>query len=331
MEADYILYKVRPEDSLKSLANRLNTTTDFLKEFHNHMTPINEHLFINNLLGVKTIYIPKIILSKKEEEEEDLLPKPDKEVSKNFFSSEYFVEETIENLETKFSINYDVQINYQEKDNQRILEFTKSNFLKDGNKPDDKASSLSIACMESLYPIPFVVASDGVIKDINDYHNSVPKKFEAKKGDIQDFMIGEISDQYVNLFSQNITDKAFFLKQIKEQFFFYFMFPSLSWFHKKSVWKEEIVFPYESKPVEMQFEANYERDYTINEMQTCIIGKSFNPKIDDGLRNDIQWNIEADYVTHKISKNLLEVRAEILGEIDDETIYKHQITVKNTQ
>lgn len=331
MEADYILYKVRPEDSLKSLANRLNTTTDFLKEFHNHMTPINEHLFVNNLLGVKTICIPKIILSKKEAEEEDLLPKPDKEVSKNFFSSEYFVEETLENLETKFSINYDAQINYQEKDNQRILEFTKNNFLKDGNKPDDKASSLSIACMESLYPIPFVVASDGVIKDINDYKNSVPKKFEKKKEDIQDFMIGEISDQYVNLFSQNITDKAFFLKQIKEQFFFYFMFPSLSWFHKKSVWKEEIVFPYESKQVEIQFEANYERDYTINEMQTSIIGKSFIPTIDDGLKNDIQWNIKADYITHKTSKNLLEVRAEILGEIDDEIIYKHQIIIKNTQ
>lgn len=332
---NFIRHKVRPDDTLTSLAQRINISENDLKKFHNQNCGKMNKLWVTNLKGIEFVMIPTHFITEEEQENQNLKMLPSENYFQNFHANQYSVEENFEHpgkQDSKF--NYTVNLKIQQRQNNFIADIELRNYTKNGNVPDDKISSLSLECMKSIYPISFELSENGTIHSCF-AHQKIIEKFKSKRNDIEDFYIGEISKNYLETFEQNISDESYFLKQIQSNILYQILFSNLNWFHKQSVWKDKFTVYPNSFPLE--FECKTEHEFKDEKyIQTTISGSlSENCSLrellkgmrieDESTEDNVQVEIEINYFSDKISKQLLKVKSSVKIWFQNELFQEHRL------
>ncbi|WP_426276137.1 hypothetical protein ACN9MN_14780 [Chryseobacterium sp. S-02] len=337
MENDFIKYKVQPKDSLNSIAFRMNMNELELKEFHNKHCEKMDKLWFGNLQGVKFILIPISYISKTEQERQLQKKLPSIVDIISFHSSEYIVTENIEQFnQDQLQLNYKIRLDIEEKKGQIIVKTQQTDFRKNNIVPDDKVTSFALACMEKISPISFIL-SEGKISALAN-HKSLVQKFKDKKSELKDFFIGDVANSYIDLFSDNISNEDYFLRQMQCTLVYKILFPDINWFHKKTEWKEKFAIYYNSFPLEFNFKTEYFYENP-EYIETVLTGKisencSFQELIkgsrirDENDVNKLKANIHLYYFTNKITRQLSEIKLEINIWYKDKLFHKHKLHLK---
>lgn len=337
MEIDFLEYKVRNGDTLHSIALRLGITGEELKLFHNSHCQRNSKIWFDNLNDVKTVFVPLQVKTEKQKDREKNNTLPSLQVLNSFFAKTYTITETfVSPFETALTIDYTVDIDVRKDKgaNHHILSYSQDHFKTHGEAPEDKMSELSIACMKSIMPIDFKLSGTGKIIGFT-AHRKIIQTFAEQRKDL-DFFAGEISERYMDKFEKNISDEAFFLRQLQSTLLFQVLFPKLEWFHKKTEWTESFYFLQNSFSVPCTMEIEQENEdqdhitttltgnsaefYSLQELKT---GTKHNEPVDD----PVSGNIIIEYTTHKKSRNLVQASAAVSLWREEELIQKHIITI----
>ncbi|WP_123947042.1 hypothetical protein [Chryseobacterium sp. CBo1] len=337
MMPNFIKHKVRPQDSLASLASRMRMTEDELKEFHNHNCGKMDKLWFTNLRGVEFVLIPTLFISKEEQEIRKSKMLPSKEYSQGFHASKYLVSEKFEEPHKKDSdFNYSANLNIQNSKHGFAAETSLADFRKNGIASDDKVSSLSLACMNSIYPIPYNISQKGKLGSLLDHKNLI-EKFRNKRADLEDFFIGDISKSYIDWFVEKLTDENYFFRQIQSSLLYQTLFPNLEWFHKKTGWKEAFYIYKNSFPVEFNFQTELtfddpdlvETKITGTNSENCSLRELLKGiRIEDENAKDyIDAEIQIQYFTHKITKQLYEIKSSVEIRHQNEVFQKHHLHI----
>ncbi|SMO96189.1 hypothetical protein SAMN06265171_11630 [Chryseobacterium rhizoplanae] len=338
MKKDFIKYKVKPSDSLNSIAFRMNMNKHDLKEFHNQNSGKMDKLWFDSLRGVEFILIPIAYISK--EEHENLLQKrlPSVQDLASFHADEYNITENIQQFnKSELTFNYEVNIEIEQKASQVIATTRQKDVKKNSSTPVDKISSLALACMETVSPIPFIISPDGKISLFAD-HKTLVQKFKDNQTAIRDFFTGAPSKAYIDLFYENISNEKYFLKQISSTLLNKILFPNMNWFSRKSRWVECFKIYHNSFPLKFDFNAEYFHE-NIEYVETVIKGIiAENCSLQELIKGsrfenekqeeNINASIYIHYFTDKLTKQLVEVSASVLICHRNELFYKHDLNIK---
>ncbi|MEF9480578.1 hypothetical protein OWR28_25445 [Chryseobacterium sp. 1B4] len=337
MEIDFLQYQVRNGDTLTSIASRLGMTGEELKLFHNSHCEKMDRVWFENLNKVKTIFVPihHKTEAQKDQERKNTLPS---QFSPSFFATTYTVYESFESpFETPVNIGYTIDLNLhkERKTGQYIVSYVQKDFTSDGNAPDDKVSSLSIACMKSIMPLEFIMNEKGNITGFAD-HKKITDTFIHQRKDLEEFYVGEVSQNYMNIFERNIKDESFLLQQFQSTLLFQTLFPGIDWFQKKAKWKEPFYFLQNSFPV--QCEINIEQENgDENAVSTILNGKIRELctsqeilrgiKLKEKTSEPASGNIVLEYTTNIKNKNLLQAKASVSLSHEGVLIHQHHINI----
>lgn len=332
-------YQVKKEDTLQSVAEKLGISAEALKRYHNTYCEL-KNLIGNDLKGVQEILIPtkeKISEYKETQKNIELSNNlPSIYLTKGFYASSYEVKERFEQLDQEdLEINYLTSIVLRETlDKGFIAETKTSEFMKNGESPDDKISMLSLACMESISPISFLIPAQGKIKGFYD-HKSIIKKFESKRPDLEDFFVGEVAQSYFDKFHASLTNESFLLKKLSSTLLYQVLFPEMDWFRRKKEWEQNFYFIPNSFPLKCTFEIEYNHDNP-DAVETTIHGNNIDDytlqelikgdKFEEIREEKVSGKIKIKYTTDKTTKQLLRADAEAVLWHEEEMYSKHTLT-----
>jgi len=337
MEIDFLQYQVRNGDTLTSIASRLGMTGEELKLFHNSHCQKMDTVWFENLNSVKTIFVPTDFKTKEQKEQERKNSLPN-QLSDSFFAKIYTVDETFESpFESNVNIKYAVELNLRKDKNtgQYILNYLQKDFKSNGDAPDDKVSSLSITCMQSIMPLEFIVNEQGKITGFAD-HKKIMVTFSKQRKELEEFYVGEVSQYYMDTFEKSINDEMFLLRQFQSTLLFQTLFPKIDWFQKKTKWKEFFYLVQNSFPVQCEItieQENIEEDSVSTILNGKIIELCTSQEIMRGIQlkesapEPAQGNIVLEYITHTKNKNLLQAKASVLLSYEEEFIHQHHIKI----
>lgn len=339
MITNFIKHKVRPDDNLSSIAARINISEKDLKEFHNQNCGKMDKLFVTNLKGIEFVLIPVHFISEEEKKIEQQKLLPSTYYFPKFHFDTYSVEENFEQTESEnLKFNYKIDLNIQEDKENIIAEIYIKDVTKNNEIPHDKISSLALECMKSLYPISYKISLNGKIESFFK-HQSLIKKFKAKRNNIEEFYIGDISKKYLDTFEEDISDEAYFFRQMQSNILYQILFPNLEWFHKKSTWKEKIYIQINSFPLEFSFQTEqlFEDSEFVETtvegtlLENCSLREFLKGnRIEDenkDLENNIDIEIIIEYFTHKDTKQLHEIKSSVIIWYQNELFQKHQLQI----
>lgn len=331
-------YQVKKGDTLQSVAEELGISAEALKRYH------NTYCDLKNLIGVDLKGIQEVIIPSKNQIAE--LKEVQKQLSyseklpslylnKTFYYPTYEVTESIETLgQEDIKINYSTAIKLNEiSDRGFIAIVNNSDFKKKGQSPDDKISMLSLACMESISPVAFLVPVQGKLKGFYE-HKTLVKKFENKRADLESFFIGDINKAYFDKFYSNITKENYLLKQFCSTLLYQVLFPEMDWFRRKKEWEEEFFIIQNSFPVNCRFitEYNFENPENVEIIikgeikENCSLQELLRGlKLEEEGAETLSGDVELKYTTHKLTKQLQKVEAEVILWHEDEQYNKHTL------
>lgn len=332
MKKEYIKFNISGDITLTSIANRIGITPEELKKFHNDLCQNQEKIYFDNLKGLKFIFVPTNY--KTYEEEKALLEaeRPSNHYYKDFLFKNYSVIETYEKPHKEdLSIPYSIVIDFPEKENSSLLYISHTDFI---NRNESKMTELSILCMESIYPLPFLLSDNGKMLGIH-YHKHIVEKFEKKRSDIEISFMSDISNQYLDLFYENLSNETFFFNQLKSNLLYQTIFPNMEWFHKNNSWVEPFYIQQNSFPMVCTFEADYHHgDENIEvsiqgwtselvTLQEVLLDK----KNEETTHNPMKGKITLRYVIRKKDKTLLKAESTIMLFYGDELYESHRIEI----
>ncbi|MDW9381887.1 LysM peptidoglycan-binding domain-containing protein [Chryseobacterium sp. JV558] len=337
MEIDFLQYKVRNGDTLTSIASRLGMTGEELKLFHNSHCEKMDKVWFESLNDVKNIFVPTNFKTEaqKEQERKNSLPS---QFSDTFFAKSYTVNETFESpFESPVTIDYTIELDLRKDRNKghHILSYSQNDFKSNGNTPDDKVSSLSIACMKTIMPIEFILNDKGQITGFAD-HKKITDTFTQQRKELEDFYVGEVAQNYMDSFERNISDEAYFLQQLKSTLLFQTFLPTIDWFQKKAKWTEPFYFLQNSFPAACEInleQKNEEKDSVLTILNGKITELCTPQEIMRGIRltesaaEPASGNIVLEYTTHTKNKNLLQAKASVLLSHEEVVIHQHHINI----
>lgn len=340
MDHSIIIYKIKPDDTLSTIGQKIGMSADEVRDFHNLHCERNGLMYFNSLIGIEKILLPKNFKSAAHIQKENTEAVPPKKLSPVFFAKSYQVVESYESdFENTVEISYKADIKLEDlKENQtKILVATVavSDFLKNGEEPDDKMSELSIACADSIAPLQFTIPENGQIAKVYGFEN-LQNRFQEERKDLEDFFIGEVAEKFLNQFAHNISDKDYFHKQINSSLLYQILFPNMNWFHKQNDWKENFYLVKNSFPLNCIFNINFNH-LNDEEIQTILKGEVMEEvslqqllqgkQLEEEVEENMTGLVEIKYITQKTSKQLLKVEAGIALIYDREIYRKHKITV----
>lgn len=340
MNSSFLIYDIKPGDTLANIGQKLGMSGDEIRDFHNANCEKCSLMHFNSLVGFEKIVLPNNFKSRDQILKENTEALPPKNFLSNFYLENYYVIETYESdFESKVEISYNLNINLEEKIDQQskkiVASITNSDFLNNGEKPDDKMSELSIACAESIAPLQFIISSEGLIADIYQFEN-ILRIFEETRNELEDFFIGEVSEKFLDRFASNISNQSYFEKQIHSTFLYQILFPNIEWFHKQKEWIDNFYLVKNSFPLSCNFNVEFHH-LNDDEIQTVMKGEVLEDvslqqllqgrKWDEAVEEIMTGLVEIKYTTHKLTKQLLKVEAGIALIHEGELYRKHKITV----
>lgn len=341
MEDSFLIYEVKDTDSLGSIAGGIGMTAEELRDFHNANCGEAGLLWFNGLTGIQKVLIPKNYKSATQIRKENSDAAPSKSVSPEFYAEKYQVVESYESdFENKLEINYTLEIQLTKIEENHVENFVASvhcyDFKKNGEKPDDKMSELSIACAESIAPIKFIISNEGKISGIFEFEK-LRKTFEEKRKDLEDFFIGEVSKKYMDKFAESLSNKQYFEKQLRSTLLYQVLFPKMGWFHRESEWKEDFhpVKNSFSTPCSFNINFNHLNEQEIEtdikgeildkvSLQELLCGKRLNEEPEEA----VVGLLELKYNTDKVTKQMLKAEAGIALFHKGEMYRKQKIVIE---
>lgn len=335
MDDNILIYEVQSGDTLDKIAGGIGMSGDQLKDFHNAYCEKMERLWFNNLVGVRQIIIPKHYKSPEQltAEREKELPLPF--ATADFYQESYDAKESISDVfEKHLDLEYKVKVDIvksQDQSDAMLANVTCYDFKKDGATPDDKMSAVSLACMEAIYPISFIIPFHGQVSGIFGFEN-LKKRFENKRPELEEFFTGEIYTSYFDKFLSSIGNMDYVLKHFSSTLLYQLLFPKMEWFHKKNSWAEYFFFSQNSFPVKCSMSAYYNHEGTEivetflkgNITEKCSLQELLRGiKFGDESADAVEGEIEVRYITDKKSKKMLQAEASMILKNDGE-IYRKQ-------
>ncbi|WP_027384329.1 LysM peptidoglycan-binding domain-containing protein [Epilithonimonas caeni] len=329
-------YQVKRGDTLESVAGQLGISAEALKRYHNTYCDLKS-LIGNDLRGVHEILIPspEKIAELKENQKQISLSNslPSFHLNKNFYALNYEATERFEQLDKEdLVIDYSVSVKLQETEGKGFISEVKATeYKKNGEKPNDKISNLSLGCMESISPLTFIVPVQGKIKGFYD-HKALIKKFESKRPDLEDFFIGEVSRTYLNNFHSGIKNENYLLKQFQSALLYQILFPEMDWFHRKKEWEQSFFVVPNSFSVKCLFhtEYNFENPYDVEIIikgkieESCSLQELLRRmKFEELPEDKVTGEIELRYTTSKETRQLKNIEASIIL-LHQEELYRKQ-------
>lgn len=336
MVIDYIKYKIRNGDSLHSISSRLGMTAEELKLFHNAHCEKTETLWFDNITPIEFILVPRNYKTEEQKELEKRENLPSLELLNAFHVKEYKVYETFENTgETPLIVEYTVCLETRKHRNKSIITFNRKDFITNGEIPNNKVSTLTLACMESVLPVDFILHDNALIAGFLN-HKEIKTQFLQKRHDLEEYFLGETNTSYLNLFQENCSDENLFLKQFCSSLLFQTLFPNIEWFQKKESWIESFYFFQNSFRVQCSMKAEY-RDEDKDFIQTILTGKTIDSGSFQEIKRGIICNeteeentsgeIQIQYTTHKQNKCLIRAEASLIFRNEKALDYKHHLTL----
>ncbi|MFC3160737.1 hypothetical protein [Chryseobacterium arachidis] len=294
-----------------------------------------EKLWFGNLHGVEFILIPTFYISKEQQEIRKEKMLPSKEYFPDFHASKYLVSEIFEeSYKESLNFNYSVNLNIQNSKDGFIAETVVENFTKNGAVHDDKVSSLSLACMNKIYPISYKLSQNGRLESCFHHHNLV-EQFSKKRPELEDFFIGDISKSYIDFFVEKLSDENYFFRQMQSGLLYQTLFINLEWFHKKADWRERFFIYSNSFPLEFSFNAeqNFDDSYFVETKifgtlsEKCSLRELLKgiPIEDEDFEENIHAEIHIEYFTNKTTKQLHEVKSSVSIWHQNELFQKHRL------
>jgi hypothetical protein len=334
-------YQVKEGDSLESVAVQLGISAEALKRYHNTYCDLKNLIGID-LRGVHEVMIPprEKITELKEDQRQITLSSnlPSFYLTEGFYASSYEATERFEQQdEEDLTIDYSVSVKLREMADKGFLaEVKTSGFKKNGQSSDDKISMLSLACMESISPIVFIVPAQGKIKGFYE-HNALIKKFENKRPDLEDFFIGDISKAYFDRFHKSIANENYLMRQFRSELLYQVLFPEMDCFRRKKEWEDSFYVAPNSFPVKCRFHTEYNFENP-DEVEIIISGKIEDVcslqellrgvKFEELPEDKVTGEIELHYTTHKETKQLKKIEANIILLHQGELYRKHDLILR---
>ena len=330
------IYDVKPSDTLEKIGSGIGMTADEVRDFHNANCEQQGLMYFNSLVGIQKIILPKNHKSAEQIRKENSDALPARTLSPEFFAETYQVLESYESdFENKLEISYTLDIHLKKPEGSYDHNFVSAvhchDFKKNGQKPDDKMSELSVACAESIAPLHFVISTEGQILGIFEFEKLL-KIFEEKRKDLEDFFIGEVAAKYMDKFAESLSNETYFFKQISSTLLYQVVFPKMSWFHKESAWTHEFQPIKNSFPVKCNFIVNYIH-LNEEEIQTDLKGEIeeeislqellMGRKLEETPEEPLVGIVELKYTTQKKTKQLIAAEAGI-ALVNEGEIYRKQ-------
>ncbi len=336
MDQNILLYEVQPGDTLEKIGKTIGMTGDQLKDFHNSHCGKMDKVWFDNLFGIKQIIIPKDYKSPEQLKIERDKELPPPHLTEDFYAGCYFVKKTFSGFSgNDIEVHYKVDIRLKKSQETGIADYTADvrcyDFRRNESHPDDKMSEISLACMESIYPISFTVASQGKISGIFEFEK-LKQRFQERRSGLETFFIGEVYKAYLDKFERNLGNQEYILKQFSSTLLYQMLFPKMEWFHKTGDWPEDFYFIQKSFLLKCRMKAEY--NYTESEIaETLIIGYVDEPfSIQEVLRGisfnekseeQAEGEIELRYRTDKKTKKMLQAEASVILKNEDR-LYRKQ-------
>lgn len=336
MSDEITIYTVQPDETLLSIAQRYEMTEPELRDFHNQHCHKVGLLWFSGFVGIQKIVVPNNYKSPSETAREYKHALPPAELTAGFYVRQYNVIESYEsNIEDTLHVDYTLNI---------LLEADKSgadvqwvalvqcfDFLKEGSKPDDKMSEISLACSEAIAPLSFVLNKNGQMVQIAQFV-ALSEKFKQRRAELEDFFTGEIFSKYLDKFEDCLLGQVYFEKQLFSTLLYQVLFFGASAFHRSSSWQQPFHLVKNSFPLLCRFKRTVEL-LNDQEVQTVFSGESTEEvslqSLLTGRRTEevpqevLTGFIELKYITHRTTKQLLTAEAE-LSLFDGEELYRKQ-------
>lgn len=209
----HISYRIKSEDTLKSLATRIGLAHyKLLQNFHNCISSETQILKNDILIKGTVLYVPDIkeiaVLNNNYKQEHNAKQK--NKISKLEFSklsASYGVEIKKENFgsnkEGSNKIAYNIKIDpIPTNDDSIILRIEKHNFSVNSRAPLAKMQQLAMQCAKSYYPLEVRVSEWGAVEEIVNMA-AIRERWKQNKSKIKDAFTGIHVDTYLN----NLDDK----------------------------------------------------------------------------------------------------------------------------
>lgn len=335
MTPHFIKHRIRPQDSLSSLASRTGMTEEELKIFHNRHCGKMDRIWFGNLTGIEFILIPTLYLSEEEQKIRRKNMLPPAAYFSGFHATEYLVSETFGELRQKNpEFKYTVQLTVRNEGDGFTAELSAEDFRVHSVFPEDKVSSLSLDCMKSISPVSFRLSAEGNVVSCS-AHQSTVEKFRSKRKDLEEFHTGELSEKYLDTFEDAVSDEPYFFRRMHSCLWIRLLFPDLKWFHQQAGWKEEFFIHSHSFPLRFHFHADhfFEDAECVETKITGILSEPCSlrellkgTRIEEEDADDlIQAEIQIRYFTYKTTGQLYKAESCVSIRHQDRLFQKHLV------
>lgn len=320
--SDFYIHKIRKNDTLNSVAKRLQIHPVDLKIFHNERCSQAERIYFDHLEGIEKLFVPINLNKNSLRQKEKSNERPNQYFNIQFYKNEYQITEifTNENSE-KLLISYNIQLVFEKiENNQFLLKFHQHDFRRNGKEVDEKLFNLANKTLRSISPISFTLNNEGKLIATHEAEKLV-EKFKDHRQNIENDFIGDLVTNYLDLFEYNLLNKEYLLKQYTSTLLFQVLFINRQVFQTESIFQKEFYLLSNSFLVNCKCEAIYhhEEDQFV---RTIIKGISVDhyglDEILTGIKSDeIADNstfhslLNFEYKTNKRTKQLVEASAEI--------------------
>lgn len=342
MDKNILMYKVRPGDTLTEVAAAIGMTAEALKDFHNRHCGTGHKLWLDNLTGIKQIIIPDP--SGNAEPLQQQISSVIICSTRDLFNDKYFVTETFYHASgTDLEVEYMTDIrNYDPPDGNTgtfLAEVRCSEFMKNGAGPDDKMSDISLACMESIFPIAFIIPDQGKISGIFELE-ILKQRFENRRPDLEEFFIGEVYKAYLDRFRACLEYEDYLLKQFASTLLFQLIFPETAWLCQPDNRIGYLHFSQNSFPLKCRINTEcYPRENGITEIvvkgfpletfsiQELMLGTRFTGAEGKEASGNMKFRYLMDTTTHK----MMEAEASVMI-TDAGVLYrKHNLKIRQDE
>ena len=318
MKKNWKLYYIKPEDTLASIAFRLNMTEEQVKDFHNSNCWEARILWFDYFEYMEKLIIPinKVSEEQNTKKLERLLPS--KEYLISIHHPKYLVTETLVSQENETQISYLINIHFPDTNNPNLVTVKAEHFKKNNKRIGHKIDGISIACLEAASPLLFSLTEKGNIEELKN-HKEILENFKTHRKDIENFHIGEVTKEYLDHVEESLSIENEVQRQLRSTLLYQVLFPKSTWFHRFSPWKERFVVKLKTSPVAFNCTTEH-RDISYSVIETrlaCQEADSDHP----------HW-INISYQTDTLTKKLNEIDAKISSSENDEIHVQHKIHLK---
>lgn len=232
-EVSHKIYKIKPGDTLKKIADQLNLSVAQIRKYHNQRCELDQLLSDEIRTKNEYILIPLVEVIADEDTSKNDYPvvtNPDGSISMRL-------------NQDKRSFTY--TLNFTQDGELYILDYTMDvTMLKsigdgflfelDRRKPVyinrevsiDQIDNLSIITSETLYPLQLVVNAKGEVTEIYNY-KEIQKRLNSTVIKIYREFEGDFINEYVDMLKDNMSDEAWITQNVKNDLFIKNYFTSL--------------------------------------------------------------------------------------------------------